>query len=42
MIISIHISLTCVGNNIELIIDWIPRNELDKVDFISRLIDVDD
>ena len=32
----------CVGNNIELNIQWIQWKELDKTDFISRIIDIDD
>ena len=32
----------CVGNNIKLNIQWIPRKELDKADFIIRIIDIDD
>ena len=35
-------SSMCVVNNIELHIEWIPKKELDKADFISRLIDLDD
>ena len=41
-IIAINIFNLCAANNIELEILWIPRNELEKADFFSRIIDIDD
>ena len=32
----------CAANNTELEVQWIPRNELERADFISRIIDTDD
>ena len=33
---------TCIQNNINLKIDWIPRSENEKADSLSRIIDYDD
>ena len=33
---------TCADNRIHLEIQWIPRTQIERADFISRLIDVDD
>ena len=33
---------TCTRNNIRLEVQWIPRNDNEQADFISRLIDTDD
>ena len=41
-IIAINIFNLCAANNIKLEIQWIPRNELEKADFFSRIIDIDD
>ena len=41
-VIALKIFQFCVDNGIELEIQWIPRTKLDRADFISRIIDVDD
>ena len=41
-VIALTIFQFCVDNGIELEMQWIPRTELDRADFISRIIDVDD
>ena len=41
-IIAINIFNLCAANNIELDIQWIRRNELEKADFIGSIIDIDD
>ena len=41
-VIALKIFPICVDNGIELEMQWIPRTELDRADFISRIIDVDD
>lgn len=40
--IAIRIYQICIENKIELAIQWIPRNELQRADAISRFIDIDD
>lgn len=40
-IITLNIFNLCAANNIDLEIQWIPKNELEKADFI-RIIDIDD
>ena len=32
----------CVDDNFALEVQWIPRSEIDRADYISRFIDVDD
>ena len=39
---ALDIFTTCTRNNIKLEVQWIPRNENEQADFISRLIDTDD
>ena len=39
---TIRIFQFCTNNNIHLEVQWIPRTELERADYISRLIDVDD
>lgn len=41
-VIALKIFHFCVDNGIELEMQWIPRTKLDRADFISRIIDVDD
>ena len=41
-IIAIRIFQLCVDHHIELDIQWIPRTEIEKADYISRMIDIDD
>ncbi|XP_022780144.1 uncharacterized protein LOC111321503 [Stylophora pistillata] len=41
-VIALKIFQFCVDNEIELEVQWIPRTKLDRADFISRIIDVDD
>ena len=41
-IIAINIFNRCAANNIGLEVQWIRRNELERADFISRIIDIDD
>ena len=41
-VIALKIFQFCVDNGIELEMQWIPRTKLDRADFISRIIDVDD
>ena len=40
--IALRMFQFCVDNAIQLDIQWIPRSELARADFISRLIDIDD
>lgn len=40
--IAIRIYQLCLEHRIEFEIDWIPRTEIQKSKFLSRLIDVDD
>ena len=37
--LAINIFSTCLSNNIRLEIEWIPRNENEQADYVSRLID---
>ena len=32
----------CANNGIELEVQWIPRTEIERADYISRIIDIDD
>jgi hypothetical protein len=41
-IIALKIFQICADNAIHLEIQWIPRTEIEKADFISRIIDIDD
>lgn len=41
-VITLKIFQICADNAIHLDIQWIPRTELEKADFISRIIDIDD
>ena len=41
-IIALNIFNLRAANNIDVDIQWIPRNKLEKADFISRIIDIDD
>ena len=41
-IIALYIFNLCAANNMDLKIQWIPRSELEKADFISKIIDIDD
>ena len=41
-VIAIKIFQFCIDNSIELEVQWIPRSELDRADYISRIIDIDD
>lgn len=40
--IAIRIFQFCADNSIQLDIQWLPRSELERADYISRLIDIDD
>ena len=40
-IIALNIFNLRAANNIDVDIQWIPRNKLEKADFISRIIDID-
>ncbi|XP_072019664.1 uncharacterized protein [Amphiura filiformis] len=40
--IALDICGTCVRHNISLEVEWIPRAENDRADFISRIVDSDD
>ena len=42
LVIALKIFQFCVDNGIELQMQWIPRTKLDRADFISRIIYVDD
>ena len=41
-LITMEIFQFCVDYNIALDVRWIPRSEIDKANYISRIIDVDD
>ena len=40
--LAVKIFGACLRSKIKLEVQWIPRSENEKADFISRLIDVDD
>ena len=40
--IALEIFQFCANNGIELEVQWIPRTEIERADYISRIIDVDD
>ena len=40
--IALKIFQFCAVNRIELEVQWIPRTKIDRADYISRIIDVDD
>ena len=40
--IALRVYQLCLEQKIEFEIDWIPRTELQRADFLSRLIDIDD
>ena len=40
--IAIRIYKLCLDHKIDLDIEWIPRTEIQRADYISRLIDIDD
>ena len=39
--IAVEIFRFC-ANDIELELQWIPRTEIERADYISRIIDIDD
>ena len=41
-ILAYSIFTICLNNNISLELDWIPRSENEKADFLSKLVDYDD
>jgi hypothetical protein len=41
-ITALTIFQICADNAIHLEIQWIPRTEIEKADFLSRLIDIDE
>ena len=41
-LIAVRIYQLCITNQVELAIQWIPQTELQKADYISRMIDIDD
>lgn len=41
-VMAIRIFQLCVDNGIQFEVQWIPRAELERADYISRLIDIDD
>ena len=40
--IAVEIFQFCANNDIELELQWIPRTEIERADYISRIIDIDD
>ena len=40
--IAVEIFQFCANNGIELELQWIPRTEIERADYISRIIDIDD
>ena len=40
--LAIKIFQCCAENQISLDIQWIPRSDLEKADYISRIVDIDD
>ena len=40
--IALEIFQFCANNGIELEVQWIPRTEIERADYISRIIDMDD
>ena len=40
--IALQVFQVCLDNKIDLDIQWVPRTELERADFIGRLIDIDD
>ena len=40
--LAVSIFNTCLINNVRLDVQWIPRNQNEHADFISRLLDIDD
>ena len=40
--IALEIFQFCANNGIELELQWIPGNEIERADYISRIIDIDD
>ena len=40
--IALEIFQFCANNGIELEVQWIPRTEIERADYVSRIIDVDD
>ena len=40
--IALEIFQFCANNGIELKLQWIPRTEIERADYISRIIDIDD
>ena len=40
--IVVEIFQFCANNDIELQLQWIPRTEIERADYISRIIDIDD
>ena len=40
--IAVEIFQFCANNDIELELQWIPRTEIERVDYISRIIDIDE
>ena len=40
--IALKIFQFCADNGIELEVQWLPRTEIERADYISRIIDIDD
>ena len=40
--LALEIFQFCANNGIELEVQWIPRTEIERADYISRIIDIDD
>ena len=40
--IALEIFQFCANNGIELDVQWIPPTEIERADYISRIIDIDD
>ena len=40
--IAVQIFQFCANNDIELELQWIPRTEIERADYISRIINIDD
>ena len=40
--IAVEIFQFCANNDIELELQWIPRTKIERADYISRIIDIDD
>lgn len=40
--LALQIYSVCLGENISLEVEWIPRTQNEKAHFLSKLVDVDD